>query len=134
MSIINFGQFIAIKREQLKLIQSEAARRIGTGPTSLARWESGYIPSKSSLIKLAKAYGMQLSELEAFIPLEKDSKPKQRINIKIILTDIKALMTVIEEEMEAQSKFERNIKNLAINNLLKAEELLKEIVIVDEAF
>jgi len=134
MSVINFGQFIAIKREQMKYLQGEAAKKIGISPTTLSKWETGFIPSQKGLLKLSKAYNVDMNELEAFLPQRTKSTPKPRLNIKMLLTDIVALMVIIEEQMEAQSKFERNIKNLAINNLSKTEELLREIVIVDEAF
>jgi transcriptional regulator with XRE-family HTH domain len=134
MSVINFGQFIAIKREQLKFLQNEAARRVGVSPVTLAKWETGFIPSQKGLAKIAKAYSIQLEELEAFVPNKQSEKLKPRLTIKMLLTDISAIMCLIEDQMEAQSHFERNIKNLAINNLTKAEEILREIIIVDEAF
>ncbi len=134
MSLINFGQYIAIKREQLKLNMVEAAKRINCSGNILSAWESNKsLPSDTSLLKISKAYGLPIDELQEFMPNDVPGK-KRLTPIADLLTALKKAIAQVEIEMTAKSTFEMNVKNKAINNLMQAQTLLNEITIIDEAF
>ena len=59
-----FGLFVAKKRNELNLTQSELAALLGNNPQNISRLERGEVsPTLYWLNILAKAFGQTLSEL-----------------------------------------------------------------------
>ena len=94
------------------------------------------MPRTTALMKLAKGYGVSLSEIEEYVPIDgvvhtiKDRK----MPITNLIKNISQLSDKIEECMNGESYFEKNIKRRGLENLDKVVELLQSITILDEAF
>jgi transcriptional regulator with XRE-family HTH domain len=137
MSLLTLGQFLQTKRLGLGFNLAEAGRRTGLVPQSISNYENGKaIPRPKALVKLAKGYGLSLSELEEFVPMDGvvNTIKERKTPITNLIKSINQLSNKIEECMDGESYFEKNIKRKALDNLDKIEELLQDIVIIDEAF
>ena len=64
MTKVNIGERIRMVREHAGLSQMEFARRLGTNPTIISRWETGKSrPRRSALLRIAQEFGVSLDWL-----------------------------------------------------------------------
>lgn len=136
MTLLTFGQYITMKREQQRLTQTEAATRMKVSIAALSKWEKDVnLPSKTSADRLIKLYNLSSDELE---PYQLEDKVVKKLDkpfpIAKLLERTHKAMNLIEENMQGLSVFEKNIKNKAASNLQECIHLLEQILIVDEAF
>lgn len=74
-----FGRLLKERRAAQGLTQEELAARAGMSVPYLSDLERGrWNPSLAVLVDLARAFGIQLSELLAGLVLEPDGEPPQR--------------------------------------------------------
>jgi transcriptional regulator with XRE-family HTH domain len=136
MTLVSFGQYLAIKREKLGLTREESARKMGVSMAAYGKWELGAnLPSFKCLEKIKAFYNLTDEELEPFINETKklESKPKH-MPIYHLMQKAKHTVAFLEEHMTGDSTFERNIKNKAIDIMMEALEQLSTVRIIDEAF
>jgi len=137
MSLLTFGQFIETKRLKLGFNLAEASRRTGIMAQSIGKYEEGKtIPRPKALQILAKGYGIPLTELQEFIPMDGviNTIKERKTPVATLIKNILQLSEKIDECMNGESYFEKNIKRKGLDNLDKVIELLQDITIIDEAF
>ncbi len=137
MSLLTFGQYIQTKRLQLGLNIAEAGRRCGCNAQSIGKYERDEtIPRPSALQKIAKGYSITLAELQEYVPMDGvvHSVKERKFPIANLIKSITQLSEKIDECMNGESYFEKNIKRRGLDNLDKVIELLQDTVIIDEAF
>ncbi len=137
MSLLTLGQFLQTKRLGLGLNVSEASRLTGLVNGSISKYEKDEsIPRSKSLAALAKGYGVSLTELQEFIPMDAivHSVTDRKTPIASLIKNINQLSNKIEECMDGESFFEKNIKRKGLDNLDRVIDLLNGIIILDEAF
>lgn len=137
MSLLTLGQYLETKRLKLGFNIAEASRRTGIISQSIGKYESGKItPRPKALQMLATGYGIPLAELQEFVPMDGvvNTIKERKTPVSTLIKNISQLCEKIEECMNGESYFEKNIKRKGLDTLDKVIELLQEIVIIDEAF
>lgn len=137
MSLLTFGQYLETKRLQLGFNKEEGARRCGLTAQSLGKYEKGLtMPRPSALMKLAKGYGVPLNELQEYVPMDGviNTIKERKTPITSLIKNVSQLTEKIDECMNGESYFEKNIKRKGLETLDKVIELLQSITILDEAF
>ena len=80
------GQFIAMRRNYMKLTQEEMAEKIGVSKSAIAKWETdGGLPDRDNLKKLAEIINVSVDELHRII---KGKNESCLIKKCFILTDL----------------------------------------------
>ncbi len=68
------GQFIAMRRNYMKLTQEEMAEKIGVSKSAVANWETdGGLPDRDNLKKLAEIINVSVDELHRIIKGKNES-------------------------------------------------------------
>ena len=137
MSLLTLGQFLQTKRLSFGWNLSEAGKRTGILAQSIGKYEDGKtIPRPKALEGLAKGYNLSLAELQEYVPLDGviHTIKERKTPIANLIKSVTQLSEKIEECMDGESYFEKNIKRRGLDNLDKVIELLQDTVIIDEAF
>lgn len=136
MSLLSFGQYIAVLREKQKLSRKELSVRIKVSSYTVPSWEKGIsFPRPAALQKLAIALATTTEDLEQYLPTEHVSiSVQKRHPIQKLSKEISKITSEIQFIMSGTSSFEKNIKAKALHVLENVQQLLESIAIVDEAF
>lgn len=64
----SFGQFIAKRRREKMMTQSELATKIGVSKSAIAKWETDRgIPDWNNYFKLARVMNVSAEKLQAYL-------------------------------------------------------------------
>lgn len=132
-TVMTFGQFMSLRREELGYTLTEAAEKIKVGSGSVQSWEKDEnIPFASSLYKIAAAYELTPNDLQKYeLKRKHQAKAPPIQNIK---NAIKSAVKVIEAQMNSASQFETNMKTKMLGALAQCEVHLNDVAFLDNGF